>query len=90
MRRISWIVGIGAALVVACGIESALSTSHSASAAARAPQDQLQSCPADEVSAGVNLHSFELASNANCAELPPDCCIVASNGRCAVCVATGC
>jgi hypothetical protein len=90
MRRISWIVGIGAALVIACGIESALSTSHSALAAARVPQDQLQSCPADEMSAGVDLHSFELASSLACPELPPDCCIVRSNGHCAVCVQTGC
>jgi hypothetical protein len=57
MRRISWILGIGAALLVACGVESAstnsqqrtkVSDSSSTLSASNAPESELSDEPTDD------------------------------------------
>ena len=87
MHRISWILGIGVAFVIACGVESAPADLQQDPEASS--PSSVSTSPADDPAPAVDPHS--LTSSIFCPELPADCCRVGIGaGGCRVCVLTGC
>lgn len=89
MHRISWLLGLGAALIIACGVESApadLPQSPEASS-----PSSVSTSPGDDPALAVDPGNLdEPTSGIFCPVLPPDCCAVRISSGCRVCVQIGC
>jgi hypothetical protein len=94
MARICCILAIGAALVTACGVESAPDELSPVITPRNLDDSRCSLVPkpqADCVCAGPNRWVCpEPTGGIICPVLPPDCCIIRIVSGCRVCAQTGC